>query len=579
MKKYIRIIIPVMIFVAVAAFILFLPDGSFDGGCKKGNHTYTVDNVCSRCGDVWEYTEGLYFTKFENGVAACGFLNEEDAKVTDIVIPYGYEGKPVVAIDTKNYYPYPENGTWGENTKSIVIPESVENILQDAFKNCANLKTVTMSGNLKLIEKDAFFGTAIYNDKNNWVDGVLYIDNYLIEANKNVAEDYTIKDGTRVIAMSAFSGTDLKQIVIPDSVRSICSWAFQDCEMLESVEILAETINLDMEAFVSCGALKSVTLPSGLQEIGFACFANCTSLENIQIPKSVEVILGDAFHGCTALKDIEILGMPKNVGQFAFDNTAYYNTESNWQGDSLIIGACLIVVKKSAIGAYTVPDGVFTIADYALEGCEKLTEITVPSGVKYIGRFAFCECITVEKITLSEGIISFARGAFSDCRSIEEIVLPNSVTGVDSDLFRNCVKLKKVTLPDGIKTLPSSMFGYCSSLESIVIPDTVTELGRSVFSKCTSLKSITIPDSVTKMWDYVFGGCSSLESITIPASVIYIGNGCFINCENLTDAVFADTQGWMIENEAIPSDALGDMKKAAEYLLKTYNAQTWTKND
>ena len=23
------------------------------------HHTYTVDNVCSGCGDVWEYTEGL----------------------------------------------------------------------------------------------------------------------------------------------------------------------------------------------------------------------------------------------------------------------------------------------------------------------------------------------------------------------------------------------------------------------------------------------------------------------------------------------------------------------------------------
>ena len=203
MKKYIRIIIPVLIFVAVAAFILFVPDDMTKAGCKKGNHSYTVENVCSECGDVWEYTEGLYFTKFENGVAACGFLYEEDATVTDIVIPYGYKGKPVIAVANYNYDPNVVS-SWGENTKSIVIPESVKYIEGGAFMNCAKLEKVIMPKKLERIESGAFYNTAVYNNESNWNGGVLYMDNYLIKSNDTVTENYTVKDGTRLIAGTAF---------------------------------------------------------------------------------------------------------------------------------------------------------------------------------------------------------------------------------------------------------------------------------------------------------------------------------------------------------------------------------------
>ena len=72
MKKYIRIIIPVLIFVAVAAFILFLPD-IFETGNKpqndqnndKCNHSYTYDNICAVCGGELEYPEGLKISTYD----------------------------------------------------------------------------------------------------------------------------------------------------------------------------------------------------------------------------------------------------------------------------------------------------------------------------------------------------------------------------------------------------------------------------------------------------------------------------------------------------------------------------------
>ena len=75
MKKYIRIIIPVLIFVAVAAFILFLPDVSPSDdipqsdvfNCEEGIHNYTVENKCALCGEALKYTEGLAYVEYADG--------------------------------------------------------------------------------------------------------------------------------------------------------------------------------------------------------------------------------------------------------------------------------------------------------------------------------------------------------------------------------------------------------------------------------------------------------------------------------------------------------------------------------
>ena len=65
-------------------------------------HTFTVDNVCSECGEKWEYTEGLNYMLaegFEGVVDAhevyyvVDELEDPKALVGDIVIPYGYNGK------------------------------------------------------------------------------------------------------------------------------------------------------------------------------------------------------------------------------------------------------------------------------------------------------------------------------------------------------------------------------------------------------------------------------------------------------------------------------------------------------
>ena len=115
---------------------------------------------------------------------------------------------------------------------SVTIPDSVTSIDYSAFENCTSLTSVTIPNSVTSIGSSAFYNTAYYNDKSNWDKGVLYLSNCLINTNDDFGSttDYTIKDGTRFIADSAFSGcTSLTSVTIPKSITYISDDAFENC--------------------------------------------------------------------------------------------------------------------------------------------------------------------------------------------------------------------------------------------------------------------------------------------------------------------------------------------------------------
>ena len=111
-----------------------------------------------------------------------------------------------------------------DNLTSVIIPNSVTSIGDSVFSDCTSLKSVTIGNSVTSIGSSAFYNTAYYNDKSNWDKGVLYLSNCLINTNDDFGSttDYTIKDGTRFIADSAFSGcTSLTSVTIPKSIRCV----------------------------------------------------------------------------------------------------------------------------------------------------------------------------------------------------------------------------------------------------------------------------------------------------------------------------------------------------------------------
>ena len=149
---------------------------------------------------------------------------------------------------------------------SLVISEGVSGIGAFAFSDMLNLSAITLPYSVTRVGEDAFYNTYYYNYEENRKGGVLYIGSCLIDADSSVARSFTVKQGTRCIADSAFSGiATLYSVTLSEGVTHIGALAFENCT-----------------------SLKQLWLPSTLKEVGMGATDGCEKLSKITFSASAE---------------------------------------------------------------------------------------------------------------------------------------------------------------------------------------------------------------------------------------------------------------------------------------------------
>ena len=255
-----------------------------------------------------DYTEGLAYTLLPDGTyeVAQGDAGTE----SEISIPAAYGGIAVTRIA--------EHSFGGMYLTKVTIPDSITSIGRGAFTSS------------KLAE-----------NPDRWENGVLYIGKYLIAAKREIVSgEYTVKDGTRVIADSAFySCLSLQKVTIPDSVVTIDASAFDQCKNLTEVTLGKGITKINENTFSSCENLTEIYIPDGVTRIDDGAFNSCKALKTVSVPNSVTSIGGGAFLNCYVLTRIVLPSSVTEIASYAFGNAlnwiGFVGTEEQWNAIDL----------------------------------------------------------------------------------------------------------------------------------------------------------------------------------------------------------------------------------------------------
>ena len=337
-----------------------------------------------------------------------------------------------------------------------------------------------------------------------------------------------------VTSIGGFAGcSNITGITIPDNVKSINNYAFNNCTGLASITIPDGVTSIGAYAFSGCTELTSVTIGDSVTSIGQSAFKGCSGLTSITIPDSVTSIGRCVFSGCSSLESITIPFVGAKAGVTSSDTYQYpfgyiFGT-SSYDGS--------VATTQYYHGSYT--DSTTSSIYYI---SSSLKAVTVTGG--NVLRGAFYNCSGLTNIKIPDRVTSIGENAFYHCISLTSITIPDSVTIIDDGAFRGCSGLTNITIPNGVTIIDSEVFRGCSGLTGVIIPNSVTSIGYSAFYDCSSLTSITIPDNLTSIDSYAFEGCSGLTSITIPNGVTSIGWNAFVDCRSLTVYYTGNVASW-----------------------------------
>ena len=144
--------------------------------------------------------------------------------------------------------------------------------------------------------------------------------------------------------------------------------------------------------------------------------------------------------------------------------------------ESIMYGA-----KEVKDGAYSgrtdiisieLPDSVKSIGKNAFQGCARLEKIVIPETVTAIGDRAFSGCAKLAEIALPEATQQLGAGAFYGCKALKEVKIPANVKSIGADTFANCTSLESVRIPDGVTEIGERAFIECTSLKNVYFSGT-----------------------------------------------------------------------------------------------------------
>lgn len=521
-------------------------------GNGKGKFKWQYSNgvkLYARYAQAFEYVDdgsGSYMVK-----ASSNF----NSLITELYIPATYNGKPVREIAEYGFKDCRE-------LKTVSIPDTIEIIASTAFINCSKISRYEI--------REATPGSPVSQPKFTvGSNGELLEHNYLtddvelafIPSTITQSEgDYTIPSVVTRMGEYLFKGAKFTRVIIPANVTEVSAYAFQSCLKLETIEFLAtekrqddetkvevKPLTISKDAIVGCSNLKELIFPERLQE-----------MKDGDTPVDIPTV----FSKFKKLESISVVG--------SCDGQVYSSIDG-------------MLCKNSPTGPDTLvycPRGkVFKDINKDIAGKDAYYVLEIPSQITKIGSNAFNSFNNLSNVSYEEGeyklhkivfpslMVEIGDHAFYKMPLLEEVVFNGDGTGkhsgltIDAYAFARCPKLKTLTFEEegkmevdgttytyaatstcGVTEIGDYAFNSCA-ITDVLLPSTLDSIGKYAFGDNETLTGIDFSHSKTSLTygDYSFSSCG-LTELNLTDNVYIEGfNAIFRWCKNLAEVKVKDT--------------------------------------
>ena len=275
----------------------------------------------------------------------------------------------------------PESALQGMPFETIVLPNGLKEIKDNALKGCKSLRT------LEIPESVEKLGRWIVRDCD-----------YL--------ETVTLHNGLNTLSESTFSGCGgITSIHIPTTVTEIPAYCFSNCQNLERIYLHDGVTSIGTEAFFNCYSLKSFTAPQSLTVLSDFMFHQCKSLELVTLHDGITEFGAGCFYLCISLRE---LMTPREKGG-----------DSQWPRALQKMGE-EVFYNSGLVEAFMAETQLTEIPASAFSGCNNLIQASLPEQLEKIWNDAFAST-AISGLDIPSTIQSLGNSVFSGCNNVTMI--------------------------------------------------------------------------------------------------------------------------------------------------------------
>ena len=365
---------------------------------KKGSSYRIPEGIADIAGGAFAWAKSLEQVHLPKGIRLIGNCAFSHSGLKEVVLPEGIQNISSAFADCSHL-------------EKVTIPKiSGDGHMGYAFKNCLRLKMVMMQ-NLPQYFACAFSGCSSLEELQlpENLKGIVQKEGVLFDSNLHTLlfypagkkdKSYQIPDGVERISDSAFAGTQhLSEVIINRELQIIEENAFMDAK-IENIHLNDGLKKICWSAFEGSDILE-LRLPDNC-EIPSSIFENCKKLRSVNLPSNME-ILNCGFGGCSSLRSLHI---PRKTRKF----------DGNFLNLKGCTSLSSITVERGS-RYFTAVNGVLYIKSkkmlIAYPPAKKGEKFSVPKSVKKISYGAFVDSRFLQQVSMKDSVITCGMNAFS----------------------------------------------------------------------------------------------------------------------------------------------------------------------